>query len=74
MQMLDGNHWIALHVLNIEIIYFYSFGVKHIPKESEKIIGNKNINTNIYRIQAYEFVMCGYFFIRLSIFCFYVKH
>ena len=30
-------------------------------KEKEKIIGNKNV-TNIYRIQAYDLIMCGYFF------------
>ena len=69
-----GNHWIALYVLNIEIIYSYSSGVEHIPKENEKIIGNKNIKTNIFRIQADEIVMCGYIFIGLLIFCFYVKH
>ena len=44
---------------NIE--YFDSFEVKHIPKEIQKFIGNKNTMTNIYRIQAYNFIMCGYF-------------
>ena len=34
------------------VIYFDSFGVKHIPKEIKKFKGNKNIITNIYRIQA----------------------
>ena len=28
-----GTHWIVLYVLNIEIIYFDSFGVEHVPKE-----------------------------------------
>ena len=28
-----GTHWIALYVFNIEIIYFDSFGVEHVPKE-----------------------------------------
>ena len=41
--------------------YFDSFGVAHIPKEIRKLIGNKNITTNIYRIQPYDSVMCGYF-------------
>ena len=41
--------------------YFDSFGVKHIPKEYRKSIGNKNISTNNYRIQAYDSIMCGYF-------------
>ena len=35
-----GTHWIALDVKNIEIIYFDSFGVEHVPK---KIIEHKNI-------------------------------
>ena len=33
-------------------IFFDSFGVEHIPKEIKIFIGNKNITTNIYRIQA----------------------
>ena len=41
--------------------YFDSFGVEHIPKEIRKLIGNKNITTNIYRTQAYDLIMCGYF-------------
>ena len=43
------------------IIYFDSFGVEHIPKEIKKFIGNKNMITNIYTIQAYNSIMCGYF-------------
>ena len=44
--------------------YFESFGVEYIAKEIKKIINNKNIITNIFRIQAYDSVMCGYFCIR----------
>ena len=53
-----GTHWIALYALNNNITYFDSFGVEHIPKEIKKFIGNKNIMTNIFRIQAYDSVMC----------------
>ena len=57
-----GTHWVALYVNNKTIIYFDSFGVEHIPKEIMKFIGNnKKIITNIYRIQAYDSIMCGYF-------------
>ena len=56
-----GTHWIALYVNGNNIIYFDSFWVGHFPKEIKKIIGNKNIITNIYRIQAYDSIMCGYF-------------
>ena len=44
-----------------EIVYFDSFGVEHIPKEIKKFISNKNIKANIYRIQANNSIMCGYF-------------
>ena len=43
------------------VTYFDSFAVEHIPKEIRKFIGNKNVKTNIYRIQAYDSLMCGYF-------------
>ena len=46
-----------------EVIYFDSFGVEHIPQEIKKFIGNKNIKANIYRVQANDSVMCGYFYI-----------
>ena len=41
--------------------YFDSLEVEHIPKEIKKFIGNKNIITNIYRMQAYNSIMRGYF-------------
>ena len=58
-----GTHWIALYVNAKTLIYFDSFGVEHILKRNKKFIGNKNIITNIYRIQAYDSIMCGYFYI-----------
>ena len=59
-----GTHWVALHVNNKTITYFDSFGVEHIPKEIMKFIGsssNKKIIANIYRIQAHDSIMSGYF-------------
>ena len=56
-----GTRWIALYVLNNNVTHFDSFGVEHIPKEIKAFIGNKNIKTNIFRIQAYDLIMCGYF-------------
>ena len=38
-----------------------SSGVEHIPKEIKSFISNKNIKTNIFRIQEYDSIMCGYF-------------
>ena len=43
------------------IVHFDCFGGKHIPKEIKKFIGNKNIITNNYRIQAYDPIICGHF-------------
>ena len=55
-----GTHCVALYA-NTEIItYFDSFWVEHVPKEIRKSIENKNIRTNIYRIEAYNLTMCGY--------------
>ena len=55
-----GTHWVSLFVKTNEVIYFDSFGVEHIPKEINKFIGsNKKIKTNIFRIQAYDSIMCG---------------
>ena len=45
---------------NNNAIYFNSFGVEQIPKEVKAFINNKNIITNIFRIQAYDSIMCGY--------------
>ena len=56
-----GTHWIALYMHDNDIIYFDSFGGEHISKEVKKFRGNKNIIINIYRIQAYDSIMCGYF-------------
>ena len=58
------NRWelIALYVNNNHVTYCDSFGVEHILKQIKKFIGNKNVKTNIYRIQAYD-SMCRYFYI-----------
>ena len=54
---------------NNNVTYFDSFGVEHIPKEIKTFFNrplssasqNENIKTNIFRVQAYDSVMCGYF-------------
>ena len=50
--------------MNNNITYFGSFGVEHIPKEIKIFIDKSIIVTNIFRIQEYDSVMCGYFCIR----------
>ena len=66
-----GTHWIALFVKPKYTVYFYSFGVEHTPYEIKKFIGNeqsssakarnKEIKANIFRLQAYDSIMCDYF-------------
>ena len=50
-----------MYSLDNNVSYFDSFGVEYISKEIKKFIGNKKIQTNIFRIQAYDSIMCGYF-------------
>ena len=59
-----GTHRIDLNANDDNVTYFDSFGVEYIPKEIRRFIGNKNIKTNVYRIQTYDSVMWGYYCIR----------
>ena len=51
------------------MVYFDSFGIEHIPKEINEFINNnttkssssERVKSNIFRIQAYDSIMCGYF-------------
>ena len=43
-------------------------------KKLKKLIENKNIITHIYRIQAYDSIMCGYFCIGFIDFMLKVKN
>ena len=65
-----GTHWVALYVHNDDATYFDSFGVEHILKEIKAFINRSlyitlgpplQVTTNIFRIQAYDSIMCGYF-------------
>ena len=55
---------------NNEVIYFDSLGVEQVPKEIKRFIGHKDIKTNIFRIQAYNSIMCGCFCIEFIDFMF----
>ena len=58
-----------MYVKNNDITYFDSFEVEHIPKKIKAFVNrslssalqNRNIKTNIFRIQAYDSIKCGYF-------------
>ena len=58
-----GTHWMPLYVNDNNIMYFDTFGVKHIPKKemkNKKFKGNRNIITYIYRIKEFDLIMCEY--------------
>ena len=65
-----GTHWVALYLNNNYVTYFDSFGLEHIPKEIKKFTGGKDIIANICGMQAYDSIMCGYFYIRFIDFMF----
>ena len=50
-----------MYALNDNVTYFDSFGVRHIPKEIKIFIDKSIVVTNIFRIQPYSSVICGYF-------------
>ena len=53
--LILGTHWV------INVTYFHSFVVEHVLKEIKVFLVKRNIQTNIFRIQAYYSVQCGYF-------------
>ena len=59
--------WIAMYLSNNNVTYFDNFGVEYIPKKVKKFINKSSIKgsiitTNFFRIQAYDSVMCRYYF------------
>ena len=55
------THWIVLFCNRSEVAHFDSFGVEHLPEEIKEFVGNKNIITNIFQVQANNSVMRAYF-------------
>ena len=70
---LIETHWIALYVNTGKFDNFDSFGAEPIPKEIKKFKGNKNLIKSIYRIQAYNSIISGYFCIGVIDFMLKVK-
>lgn len=49
-----GTHWVAIYLKNNNVTYFDSFGIEYIPKEITKLINDKSIKSNIFRIQSFN--------------------
>ena len=58
-----GNHWVALHVNAENVTYFDSLGVEQVSKETKNPMGSKDIIICIHRIQAFDSIKSGYFWI-----------
>ena len=52
-----------MYATNNNVTYFDSFGVEYILKEINVFIYKSIALTNIFRIQAYDLIICGYVFI-----------
>ena len=52
-NLVPGSHWVTVFLKSNKVTYFNSFGVEYIPKEVKKCVANKDIKTNIFRIQDY---------------------
>ena len=58
--------------IGLLITYCDSFEAEHIPKETEKFIGHKNMKTNKFRIQSNNSIRCGHFCVGLIDFMLFV--
>lgn len=56
-----GTHWVVVYCKGNNVTYFDSFAVGHIPEEVKTFVKGKNIASNIYRLQHYNSIMCGYY-------------
>ena len=54
-----GFYFVTKRRLFISIVE--RIDVERVPEEIKEFLGNKNIITNIFRVQANNSVMCGYF-------------
>ena len=68
------THWVALFCNRSEIVYFDSFGVENVPDEIREFVRNKNMTATIFRVQANNSVMRGYFCFVSLILCLLVKN
>ena len=66
----SGTHWVAIYLNNDRATYFDSFGVEHMPREVIRFLKNKDLHTNIFRVQPADSVLCGYYCIKFLEFMF----
>ena len=55
-------HWVVCYFKNDDALGFDSFGVEYVIKDIKKLISNKNVKANTFRIQLL-IQLCGYYWI-----------
>ena len=63
-----GAHWIACMWMVIMWHVLITLELNIFRKKLEKNIDNRNIGTSVFRVQAYDAIMCGYFCIGFTYF------
>ena len=61
-------HWVACMRMVIMWHVLITLELNIFRKKLEKIIDNRNIETSVFRVQAYDSIMCGYFCIGFTYF------
>ena len=59
------THWVALFIDRNSDLYFDSFGMEYIPQGALNKIKDKSITPNIFRMQADDSIMWGFYCITL---------
>ena len=59
-----GTHRLLCTYLIIMLLILIGLEYNVFPKKIKEFIDNKNIKTNIYRIQAYDLIIWGYYCIQ----------
>ena len=61
VKQSKGTHWVSLFIDRHVSVYFDSFGIEYISQELLSKIRDKPITHNIFRMQDYDSIMCGFY-------------
>ena len=61
VKQSKGTHWVSLFIDRHASVYFDSFGIEYISQELLSKIRDKPITHNIFRMQDYDSIMCGFY-------------
>ena len=69
VKQSKGTHWVSLFIDRHVSVYFDSFGIEYIPQELLSKIKDKFNTHNIFRMQDYDFIVCGFYCIAFIEYC-----